>query len=82
MNESVSESHMRAMDANYLRHWRLVHDLDILLRTPYAVARRGFFLSETRLKRERLLEAHDQHARSSVSPGGHEDGSEAAEQPG
>lgn len=46
---TLTESRRRAMDANYLRHWRLVHDVDVLIRTPYVVIRRGFFLSDSRL---------------------------------
>lgn len=59
-SSSVSESAMRATDANYLRHWRLVHDIDILARTPYVVWKRGFFLSDTALGEARKREEREQ----------------------
>jgi hypothetical protein len=45
---------MRAADANYLRQWRVLHDIAIILRTPVAVVRRGVrYLGDTELARQR-----------------------------
>jgi lipopolysaccharide/colanic/teichoic acid biosynthesis glycosyltransferase len=49
-----SEAEMRAADANYLRQWRVLHDIAIILRTPVAVVRRGVrYLGDTELARQR-----------------------------
>jgi exopolysaccharide production protein ExoY len=45
----VSEDHGRTMDVDYLRRWRVTHDLELLMRTPVAVLVRGFYLGDTRI---------------------------------
>ena len=49
----ASEADMRAMDADYLRQWRISHDMDLLLRTPIAIARRRIYLGDTEIHRRR-----------------------------
>jgi lipopolysaccharide/colanic/teichoic acid biosynthesis glycosyltransferase len=48
----VGESEMRTLDADYLRRWRIIHDLELMLRTPGAIIRRGA-LGDTRLGEDR-----------------------------
>jgi len=48
----ASQSDMRTMDAAYLRRWRLAHDLDILIRTPFVIILRGFYLGDTEIYRQ------------------------------
>jgi lipopolysaccharide/colanic/teichoic acid biosynthesis glycosyltransferase len=49
----ASEADMRALDADYLRRWRVSHDLELMIRTPIAIARRRCFLGDTQLRRVR-----------------------------
>ena len=49
----ASESDMRIMDADYLRRWRITHDLDIMIRTPIAILGRRFYMGDTEIKRKR-----------------------------
>lgn len=51
--EGASEVDMRALDADYLRRWRVSHDLELMLRTPIAIWRRRCYLSDTQLQRFR-----------------------------
>jgi len=50
---AASEADMRAKDAEYFRRWRLCLDLAIMLATPVAVARCGFYLGDSALERQR-----------------------------
>lgn len=49
----ASEAEMRAIDADYLRQWRLFHDLELILRTPITIIRRRTYLGDTELRRRR-----------------------------
>jgi lipopolysaccharide/colanic/teichoic acid biosynthesis glycosyltransferase len=50
---AASEPVMRTLDADYLRRWRISHDLELILRTPIAIWRRRTALSDTELSRRR-----------------------------
>lgn len=57
------ESEMRDIDAGYLRRWRVTTDLDLIVRTPIAVARRPY-VSDTEIDRRRSARpAVDWHRR-------------------
>jgi lipopolysaccharide/colanic/teichoic acid biosynthesis glycosyltransferase len=49
--EAVSRPEMRALDAEYLRRWRLTHDLELIARTPWVIARRRRYLGDTEIRR-------------------------------
>lgn len=49
----ASEAEMRAIDADYLRRWRLFHDVELILRTPMTIVRRRTYLGDTELRRRR-----------------------------
>ena len=49
----ATEADMRAADADYLRHWRVSHEMALLMRTPITVVRRGFYLGDTEIDRQR-----------------------------
>jgi lipopolysaccharide/colanic/teichoic acid biosynthesis glycosyltransferase len=44
---------MRAVDADYLRRWRVTHDVELLLTTPFAIVKRRLALGETEIARRR-----------------------------
>lgn len=48
----ASESAMRSVETNYLRHWRLSHDLAVMVRTLVTVMTRGY-LGETAIQNYR-----------------------------
>jgi lipopolysaccharide/colanic/teichoic acid biosynthesis glycosyltransferase len=48
----ASEADMRAMDADYLRRWRVVHDIALVIRTSTAIFGRGY-LNDTTLAKGR-----------------------------
>jgi lipopolysaccharide/colanic/teichoic acid biosynthesis glycosyltransferase len=49
----ASETDMRAVEADYLRRWRVTHDVELLLTTPFAIVKRRLALGETEIARRR-----------------------------
>jgi lipopolysaccharide/colanic/teichoic acid biosynthesis glycosyltransferase len=49
-DEGGNEFDIRAMNAEYLRRWRISHDLDLILRTPLVIARRRRYLGDTEIR--------------------------------
>ncbi|MCW2983424.1 MAG: exopolysaccharide biosynthesis polyprenyl glycosylphosphotransferase [Conexibacter sp.] len=53
----LAEEEMRAMDADYLRRWRISHDIDLILRTPVVIALRRIHAGDTEIGRRRTAVA-------------------------
>lgn len=49
--EAASTPELRALDAEYLRRWRLTHDLELMIRTPWVIARRRRYLGDSEIRR-------------------------------
>jgi lipopolysaccharide/colanic/teichoic acid biosynthesis glycosyltransferase len=48
--EETGTPEMRALDAEYLRRWRITRDLDLIIRTPWVIARRRRYLGDTEIR--------------------------------
>jgi lipopolysaccharide/colanic/teichoic acid biosynthesis glycosyltransferase len=59
IGDIIDESQLRAMDADYLQHWRITHDLELMLRTPLAIRRRRFFVSDAQINDARAKPLHE-----------------------
>ena len=49
--QAANDYELRALDAEYLRRWRLTHDIELIVRTPLVVAHRRRYVGDNAIRR-------------------------------